>query len=376
MRWCGSKIIKCLPIMLLALFLVHPMSLVMVFAQEAEATLNTDKDLYLVGDAVGFNASGLAPGSEYVLLILYHDSLVYSLEFNSTSDGSLPSGIQWNSTFNLPGTYTVKLVDADGNLVSEGIFGLVEVNRYEFLPQESIVISGGGLNPNSIIVITVSDGILIFNGSVTTDKYGEFQVVIPIPFNITYGSYNVVIYSEGADPKLAFTVFVNSTVANQVNVIGVDLSSIIDVVQGLNTTIQQSILAKLENALKKIEQAEHYILLNRTHVARNMLNAAENMLNACVNELNAQNSKHIDNDTASNLISSIRNLMNNIEVSKSNIGKSPGREKQLNNAFNGEDVKADNYGLGKHGHKGSDQADKGKHQNNNSKGKGKDKHQH
>ena len=370
----GSKIIKCLPIVMLALFLINPMLLVVVFAQGAEATLDTDKDLYLVGDTVRFNAGGLAPNSEYVLLVLYHDSLVYSLEFNSTSDGSLPSDIQWNSTSSSPGTYTVKLVDADGKLVSENIFGLVEVNKYEFLPQDSIVITGGGLNPNSTILVTVSDDILIFNGSVTTDEYGEFQVVIPIPFNTKYGSYNVVIYSEGAEPKLVFTVFINSTVANQLNVVGMDLSLIIDVVLGINTTIQQSILAKLENALKKIEQAEHYILLNRTHVARNMLNAAENILNACVNELNAQNGKHIENDTASSLISSIQNLMNNIEVSKSNISKSAGREKQLNNVFNGEAVKTDNDKFGKHDHKGSDQADKGKHQNSNGKGKGKDKH--
>lgn len=376
MCWRGSKIIKCLPIVMLALFLINPMLLVVVFAEGAEATLDTDKDLYLVGDTVGFNAGGLAPDSEYVLIILYHDSLVYSLEFNSTSDGSLPSDIRWNSTSSSPGTYTVKLVDVEGNPVSESIFGLVEVNKYEFLPQESIVINGGGLNPNSIILVTVSDGILIFNGSVTTDEYGEFQVVISIPFNTTYGSYNVVISSEGAEPKLVFTVFVNSTFTNQLNVVGGDLSSIIEFVQGLNTTIQQSILAKLENALKKIEQAEHYLLLNRTHVARNMLNAAENILNACVNELNAQSGKHIENDTASNLISSIRNLMNNIEVSKSNISKSLGREKQLNNVFNVEAVKADKDRLGKHDHEGSDQAEKGKHQNSNGKGKGKDKHQH
>lgn len=374
MLWRGSKIIKCLPIVMLALFLINPMLLVVVFAQGAEATLDTDKDLYFVGDTVRFNAGGLAPDSEYVLLVLYHDSLVYSLEFNSTSDGSLPSDIQWNSTSSSPGTYTVKLVDADGKLVSENVFGLVEVNKYEFLPQDSIVITGGGLNPNSTILVTVSDDILIFNGSVTTDEYGEFQVVISIPFNTTYGSYNVVIYSEGAEPKLVFTVFINSTVANQLNVVGMDLSLIIDVVLGINTTIQQSILAKLENALKKIEQAEHYILLNRTHVARNMLNAAENILNACVNELNAQHGKHIENDTASSLISSIQNLMNNIEVSKSNISKSAGREKQLNNVFNGEAVKTDNDKFGKHDHKGSNQADKGKHQNSNGKGKGKDKH--
>jgi len=123
----------------------------------------------------------------------------------------------------------------------------------------------GGVEPYSTVVIIVSDGSIIFNGSVTADENGEFQVIVPIPFNTTYGSYQIMIYSGGLEfgPDLVFNIFVNSTLTNLVHIVGIDLATLTEATSKINVTIQQSILAKLQNALKKIEQAEHHLLLNQ-----------------------------------------------------------------------------------------------------------------
>ncbi|MCL7384135.1 MAG: hypothetical protein LZ174_07595 [Thaumarchaeota archaeon] len=368
---------KYIPVVVVTLLLTQQLPILLIAAQESQPTLTTDRDFYLAGDIVRFNASGLQPNSNYTLQVLYHDSVVYSIEFNSTSDGSIPLEIYWNSTSNPSGTYVVQLLDAEGGVAGE-IFGLVQVNKYEFLPEESIVIMGGGVEPNSIVVIIVSDGSIIFNGSVTADENGEFQVIVPIPFNTTYGSYQIMIYSRGIEfgPDLVFNIFVNSTLSNLIDIMGVDLATLIEVVSEINVTIQQSILAKLLNALKKIEQAEHHLLLNRSHVAWNMLNAAENILNACINEVNAQSGKHLDNETAASINISLQEVMNKLEATKLSLDKPHGGQKQSNGTLDNDKV-GGNYtnnseANGKSKDVSNKQSERDKHNQNdeNDRGKG------
>ncbi|MCL7403683.1 MAG: hypothetical protein LZ172_04980 [Thaumarchaeota archaeon] len=368
---------KYIPVVVVTLLLTQQLPILLIAAQESQPTLTTDRDFYLAGDIVRFNASGLQPNSNYTLQVLYHDSVVYSIEFNSTSEGSIPLEIYWNSTSNPSGTYVVQLLDAEGVVAGE-IFGLVQVNKYEFLPEESIVIMGGGVEPNSIVVIIVSDGSIIFNGSVTADENGEFQVIVPIPFNTTYGSYQIMIYSRGIEfgPDLVFNIFVNSTLSNLIDIMGVDLATLIEVVSEINVTIQQSILAKLLNALKKIEQAEHHLLLNRSHVAWNMLNAAENILNACINEVNAQSGKHLDNETAASINISLQEVMNKLEATKLSLDKPHGGQKQSNGTLDNDKV-GGNYtnnseANGKSKDVSNKQSERDKHNQNdeNDRGKG------
>lgn len=368
---------KYIPVVVVTLLLTQQLPILLIAAQESQPTLTTDRDFYLAGDIVRFNASGLQPNSNYTLQVLYHDSVVYSIEFNSTSEGSIPLEIYWNSTSNPSGTYVVQLLDAEGVVAGE-IFGLVQVNKYEFLPEESIVIIGGGVEPNSIVVIIVSDGSIIFNGSVTADENGEFQVIVPIPFNTTYGSYQIMIYSRGIEfgPDLVFNIFVNSTLSNLIDIMGVDLATLIEVVSEINVTIQQSILAKLLNALKKIEQAEHHLLLNRSHVAWNMLNAAENILNACINEVNAQSGKHLDNETAASINISLQEVMNKLEATKLSLDKPHGGQKQSNGTLDNDKV-GGNYtnnseANGKSKDVSNKQSERDKHNQNdeNDRGKG------
>jgi hypothetical protein len=367
-----------MPVLVVILLLTQQLPILLIAAQESQPTLTTDRDFYLAGDIVRFNASGLQPNSNYTLQVLYHDSVVYSIEFNSTSDGSIPLEIYWNSTSNPSGTYVVQLLDAEGGVVAGDIFGLVQVNKYEFLPEESIVIMGGGVEPNSIVVIIVSDGSIIFNGSVTADENGEFQVIVPIPFNTTYGSYQIMIYSRGIEfgPDLVFNIFINSTLSNLIDIMGVDLATLIEVVSEINVTIQQSILAKLQNALKKIEQAEHHLLLNQSHVAWNMLNAAENILNACINEVNAQSGKHLDNETAASINISLQEVMNKLEDTKLSLDKPHGGQKQSNGTLDNDKV-GGNYtnnseANGKSKDVSNKQGERDKHNQNdeNDRGKG------
>ena len=202
----------------------------------------------------------------------------------------------------------------------------------------------GGVEPYSTVVIIVSDGSIIFNGSVTADENGEFQVIVPIPFNTTYGSYQIMIYSGGLEfgPDLVFNIFVNSTLTNLVHIVGIDLATLTEATLKINVTIQQSILAKLQNALKKIEQAEHHLLLNQKHVAGNMLNAAENILNACINEINAQSRKHLDNETAASINLSLQEIINKLEFIKSSLGKPHNKQEKPDGTLDNDGVSSNN----------------------------------
>lgn len=369
-------VLKSVLVIVVALLLILQLPILLIAAQESGPTLTTDRDFYLASDIVRFSVSGLQPDSNYILQVLYHDSVVYSIEFHSSSDESTPPEIYWNSTSNPSGTYMVQLLDAEGGVIAGDIFGLVEVNKYEFLPDESIIIMGGGVEPYSTVIMMVSDRSIIFNGSVTADENGEFQVIVPIPFNTTYGSYQLMIYSKGLefDPDLVFNIFVNSTLSNLVDIIDIDLTTLIEAISEINITIQQSILAKLQNALKKIEQAEHHLLLNQTHVARNMLNAAENILNACINEINAQSGKHIDDETAASINLSLREVMKKLEVCKSSLDKPHGKQKQSNGTLDNDGVSVNNAnnskGKGKPSDGSGNQDDKDKRNQNDNNGRG------
>jgi len=370
-------VLKYIPVVVVVLLLIQQLPILLIAAQESQPTLTTDRGFYLAGGIVRFSASGLQPDLNYTLQVLYHDSEVYSIEFSSTSNGSIPPEICWNSTSNPSGTYVVQLLDAEGSVVAGDIFGLVEVNKYEFLPEESIIIMGGGVEPYSTVVIIVSDSSIIFNGSVTADGNGEFQVIVPIPFNTTYGSYQIMIYSSGLGPgsSLTFNIFVNSTLSNLVDIIGVDLARLIEATSQINVTIQQSILAKLQNALKKIEQAEYHLLLNQPRVAGNMINAAENILSACINEINAQSGKHIGNETAASINLSLQEIINRLESAKSSLDKPHGKQKQSNGTLDNDGVSGNNTnnseGKGKSNYGSSKQDDKDKHNQNDNNGRGK-----
>ena len=218
---------------------------------------------------------------------------------------------------------------------------------------------------------------MLFNVSVTADENGEFNATIQLPFNITTGDYSVEIYvvSEEA-PDITFQLFVNATVSNMINVTASELEDLITLVSGMNVVINQSLLAKLQNALKKLEQAENPLLSNRTHVARNMLKVARNILKALLHEIRAQSGKHLDNETAAYLNSSVQEVIGKIEVTKSSLGK-PVKGMKGHTYAAGEGSKSGKgHGgnIGDHGNHGKMNGKKKGHSKHGGKGKGKGKH--
>ena len=345
-----------------------------------EQTISTGKRLYVVGETVSFSGGGLNPDTEYLIQIYHEDSLVQSIEFNSTGEGLLPADLSWNSSSSEPGTYIVKLLDLEGDVIGEAIFGLVEINKLEFMPEDSITIIGGGAEPHGLINVTiVTDSNIVFNVSVTADENGEFNVTIPLPFNITTGDYSVGIYiiSEAA-PDVTFHIFVNATAINMMNVTASELEDLVNLVSGINVTIRQSLLAKLQNALKKVEQAELHLSSNRTHVSKNMLKAAENMLNALLNEIRAQSGKHLGNETAAYLNSSIQEVVNKLKVMRSSLDKSTKGEKNSNHVTGEESSSDSSHGRNDKSHRSNGCLNGKKkghsHSNYRGRGKGKDKH--
>lgn len=198
---------------------------------------------------------------------------------------------------------------------------MVEINKLEFMPNDLVIVVGGGAEPYGKVTITiVTDSNIVFNVSVTADENGEFNATIQLPFNITTGDYSVEVYIVSkAVPDIMFQVFVNATVSNMINVTASELEELVSLVSGMNVSINQSLLAKLMNALKKLEQAETHLLSNQTHVAWNMLKAAKNILKALLHEVQAQGRKHLDDENAAYLNSSVQEIIGKIEVTESSL---------------------------------------------------------
>jgi len=318
MKMTSSRVLRCLAILMTIIYL----SSVSIPAVLAEGQMiSTEERIYSVGDVIAFSGAGLEPGAEYLLQIYHGDLLVQSIEFNATSEGSPPASLSWNSSSSEPGTYTVKLLDSEGSVVAESTFGLVEINKLEFMPNDLVIVVGGGAEPYGKVTITiVTDSNIVFNVSVTADENGEFNATIQLPFNITTGDYSVEVYIVSkAAPDIMFQVFVNATVSNMINVTASELEELISLVSGMNVSINQSLLAKLKNALKKLEQAETHLLSNQTHVAWNMLKAAKNILKALLHEIQAQGGKHLDDENAAYLNSSVQEIIGKIEVTESSL---------------------------------------------------------
>ncbi len=308
------------------------MSTLLLFSSLTPAVLGqsilTERMIYAVGDVILFPLSGLTIGENYNLTI-YRGGQVYSIEFNAVYE---EMNISWESSSSDPGTYVVMLLDSEDNVISSCTFGLVEINKLEFMPRDQIIIRGGGAEPNSAVnIVILLDSKTLLNVSAIADENGEFDATVQLPFNITTGSYTVEVYvTGGMAPDVSFQVFVNATVSNMMNVTASRLKSLIDLLSGMNLTIGQSLLAKLQNSLKKIEQAEEHLLANQTHVAGNMLNAAGNILNALLNEVRAQSGKNLDNDTAAYMNSTIREAIKELEMAQSKLDKHPGKDMNVN----------------------------------------------
>jgi len=318
MKVTSSKLLRFLTI-LMAIMYLSSVSIPAVLADDQMIT--TEKRIYSVGDIITFSGAGLEPGAEHLLQIYHVDLLVQSIEFNATSEGSPPPNLSWNSSSSDPGTYTVKLLDLNGNVVTESTFGLVEINKLEFMPNDLVIVIGGGAEPYGKVNITiVTDSNIVFNISVTADENGEFNATIQLPFNITTGDYSVKVYivSE-AVPDITFQVFVNATASNMIHVTVSELEELISLVSGMNVPINQSLLAKLKNALKKLEQVETHLLSNQTHVAQNMLKAARNILKALLHEIQAQSGKQLNDENATFLNSSVQEIIGKIEVIESSL---------------------------------------------------------
>jgi len=333
---------------LLVMLYLASISLPIVLA--VDENISTEKGVYVVGDVIKFSGSGLNPDTEYTLEILHDGSVIYSKTFNSTSGGSLPTELCWDSSSGDPGTYLVRLLDSNGSVVAESTFGLVEINESKFLPHDSITIVGGGAGANGMVnILIIGDSGTIFNASVTADENGEFNTTIRLPFNITTGNYSIEIQVMGVTgvSSVVFPIFVNATAGNMINVTSTELRDVIALISGLNATIRQSLLAKLQNALKKLEQAKWHLSHNRTHVAKNMLNAAGNILHALLNEINAQSGKHLDNETANSMTSSVQGIISKLEVTKSNLN---GASEKHGKAAKGESTNSKNPKWGHGGH--------------------------
>ena len=272
-----------------------------VSAQTDNPLIECDSTYYKVGDTIGIEGSGFTPNSAVEIQIVKDGEIVFSTSVNATSEGTLPPDLSWNSTSAAEGTYTVRVLEG-GETVAETKFGLItNLDNSEFVPGDVIEILGGGAEPNSTLNITITIDGYEYNVSVVVDENGEFKIAAYLPENLTTSLYNVSLMINGT-LAAAYSFTVNASSYAKILRLNQSIAKLLDEVSGLNSTILQSLIAKLKNAVKKLNQALQYASENRTKLASNMLKAARNILKAFIHEVKAQENHHLTAANASKLL--------------------------------------------------------------------------
>jgi hypothetical protein len=230
-------------------------------------TLQTDKTEYIVEETVVFSGTGYTPGgTSYVITIGFDGQVLETLSFNSSQDGSIPSGVEWPIPFDAQnGTYVAKAYNNTGP----------------------------------------STGVLLAST--------EFKV------NATMAARAEAIFRE--------LEALNATIKADV--------------EGINVSLTQ----KISVVAKKIEQFTKWVEEDKNNTAANMLNAAVNNLKALIHHVEAQKGKHIDEETANQLIAQAEELITKMETTMSSMN-TKGKGKQVSTQARTQEQEMEREGRG------------------------------
>jgi len=311
-------------------------------------TLSTDKENYVVGETVFFSGKGYSAEGNYQLKITKDGETYGTIDFEATEDGAVPEGVEWLIPEGVPsGLYEATVYDkgdpenpvAVASVTFNVNAATLHTDKTEYIVEETVVFSGTGYTPGGtsyVIKIFFGEDVLA-ELSFTSSEDGSIpsgleEVNWTIPFDAPDGTYVAKAFNatEGEEGTLlAWTEFrVNATMEARAEAILRELDALNEAVEADVEGIENSLTQKISVVEKKIEQFTKWVEEDKENTAANMLNAAVNNLKALIHHVEAQKGKHIDEETADQLIAQAKELIMKMETTMSSMN-TKGKGKQV-----------------------------------------------
>ncbi len=312
-------------------------------AENTDPTLSTDRESYVVGETVVFSGEGYLPSGTYRLNIT-KDGETYGTidELTPTEEGlisaewpipvGVPSGLYEAIVYNItdpenPETYEQEVASVEFNVNA----ATLHTDKDEYIVEETVVFSGNGYTPSGtsyVIKIMFGEEVLAELPFISSEDgsipVGVDEVNWTIPLDAPDGTYVAKAYNNTEPEKgvlLALTEFrVNATMAARAEAIFRELRALNATINADVVGINVSLTQKVNVVTKKIEQFMKWVEADKNHTAANMLNAAVNNLKALIHHVEAQKGKHIDEETADQLIAQAEELIEKMETTISDMG--------------------------------------------------------
>jgi len=337
--------------------------------ENTDPTLSTDKESYWVGDIVVFSGSGYSAEGTYQLNITGDGETYGTISFTATGEGEIPQNVEWPVTAGIPsGSYVATVYNTTdprnpetfkkevASVTFEVNVPTLQTDKTEYIVEETVVFSGKGYTPGGtsyVIRIFFGEDVLA-ELSFTSSEDGSIpggleEVNWTIPFDAPDGTYvakafNATRGEEGT--LLAWTEFrVNASMEARAEAIFRELEALNATIKADVEGINVSLTQKISMVEKKIEQFMKWVEEDKNNTAANMLNAAVNNLKALIHHVEAQKGKHIDEETANQLIAQAEELIKKMETTMSSMN-TKGNGKQVSTQARTQEQEMEREGKG------------------------------
>jgi len=242
-------------------------------------------------------------------------------------------------------------------------------DKMEYMVDETVFFSGEGYTPGTKYVIVIKLGgevkgtVEFFSTSEPASEEDEENTMPPgsippgtswrIPFDAEGGTYVAEVFEaaedseeEGDETPLASVEFkVDASIEARIEAIFRELDALNEAVEADVEGIENSLTQKISVVKKKIEQFTKWVEEDKENTAANMLNAAVNNLKALIHHVEAQKGKHIDEETADQLIAQAEELIMKMETTMSSMN-TKGKGKQVSTQARTQEQEMEREGRG------------------------------
>ncbi|MBO3809935.1 MAG: hypothetical protein FGF50_10160 [Candidatus Brockarchaeota archaeon] len=337
--------------------------------ENTEPNLYTDKESYTVGETVIFSGKDYLPEGDYRLNITKDSETYGTIDFEASEEGEIPVGVEWPIPVGVSsGTYTAtvyNMTDPENPDTYKQEVASVEfyvnaptlqTDKDEYIVEETVVFTGAGYTPGGtsyVIKIMFGEQVLA-ELSFTSSGDGSIPVGVDevnwtIPFDAPDGTYVAKAYNDTEPEKgvlLALAEFrVNASMAARAEAIFRELDALNATINADVVGINVSLTQKVNVVTKKIEQFMKWVEEDKNNTAANMLNAAVNNLRALIHHVEAQKGKHIDDETADQLIAQAQELIEKMETTISSMD-AKGKGKQVSTQARTQEQEMEREGRG------------------------------
>jgi len=334
--------------------------------ENTDPTLSTNEESYWVGDIVVFSGGGYLAYGTYQLNITRDGETYGTIDFTATAEGKIPEDVKWSVTAGIPSGPYVAIVynttDPENpetykkevaSVTFEVNVPTLQTDKTEYIVEETVVFSGKGYMPGGtsyIIKIFFGENVLA-ELSFDSSEDGSIPsgVEWAIPFDAQNGTYVAKAFNNtgsSTNVLLAWTEFrVNATMEARAEAIFRELEALNATIKADVEGINVSLAQKISVVEKKIEQFMKWVEEDKNNTAANMLNAAVNNLKALIHHVEAQKGKHIDEETANQLIAQAEELIKKMETTMSSMN-TKGKGKQVSTQARTQEQEMEREGRG------------------------------